>query len=371
VQALDAARGAAMVLVCVSHFANAYLAPAGAARQASWMTAIAMIATPTFVLVSGLLMGYLSAVYRAGRDAYRTRLLDRGLFLLIVGHAWLTLTAGLRAGNLSTPFTHAFITDVIGLALLFMVPIVVRTSWQRRIQVGLGLAVLGYAAALAWHRTTGWSEVLEETLIGWTDVPTFPLLPWLGVYAAGTGLGTRLTPLLRAGRERDAGRLLAIIGLCTVALAALLRGLLRTQTPEHNNVLTVLNALTTPWEKVPPAPGYLLLFGGLGLVLAGSLLAAPAALQHWRAFRALTLLGRNSLFAYLFQNLVYFVLLYGLALPYHPAWPLMFVGSVGLVFAVAWGWEAARGNRLLTVGYPAIRAALRARFRRARASDAR
>jgi uncharacterized membrane protein len=363
VEALDAARGAAMVLVCVSHFANAYLLPAGADRQANWMTAIAMIATPTFILVSGVLMGYLSAVYRAGPDAYRTKLIDRGLFLLIIGHLWLTMTAVLRSGGILSPLKHEFITDVIGVALVIMVPIVANTPSRLRLQAGLSLAVLAYMLSLGWHHTSGWSE-----LIGWTDGPTFPLLPWLGVYAAGTALGTRVLPLLRAGREREAGRMLARMGIAAVALAVVLRVVLRTQMPTHNTLLTLLNMLTTPWEKVPPSPGYLLFFGGLGLLLAGSLLAAPPALHRWRVVRALTLLGRNSLCAYLVQNFVYFVLVYGLALPYHPAWPLLFVATVGIVFVVAWRWDVARGNRFLTVGYPSMRAAFRARFGSARMS---
>lgn len=368
VPALDAARGAAMVLVCISHFANAYLVPAGALRVAGYMTAIAMVATPTFIVVSGLLMGYLSAVQGARLEAYRVKLFDRGLFLLIVGHAWMSVTAALRAGELTAPLTHAFITDVIGVALLIMVPIILRTHWQRRIQVGIGLAVVSYVVSLAWHPTTGWIEVVEETFIGWAHVQTFPLLPWLGVYAAGTGLGARLVPLLRAGCERQAGQLMLSVGLGAAALAVLLRGVLRTQAAAGSDVLTVLNALTSPWEKVPPSPGYLLFFGGCGLMLTGSLLAAPRDLRVWRAFRSLTLLGRNSLFAYLAQNFIYFVLLYGLALPYHAVWPLLFVASVAAVFLLAGLWETILGNRFLTLGYPAVRTAWRARFRSADAS---
>jgi uncharacterized membrane protein len=368
VPALDAARGAAMVFVCISHFANAYLVPAGAPRVAGFMTSIAMVATPTFIVVSGLLVGYLSAVAGSQRDAYRVKLFDRGLFLLIVGHAWMSATAAWRAGGLSTPLTHAFITDVIGVALLIMVPIVTRTHWRRRLEAGIGLAVLGYAFSLMWHPTTGWLEVFEETLIGWIKVDTFPLLPWLGVYLAGTALGTRLSPLLRVGREREAGQLMLSIGLGTAALAALLRAVLRTQPAHGSDVLTLLNALTTPWAKVPPSPGYLMFFGGCGLILAGSLLAAPRGLRGWVGFRALTLLGRNSLFAYLLQNLIYFVLLYGLALTYHPAWPLLFVASLAAVLLLAGLWETIHGNRFVTVGYPAVRAAWRARFHSANAT---
>jgi len=371
-QALDAARGAAMVLVCLSHFAAVYLVAAGAARQAVWLVAIGMTATPTFIVVSGLLIGYLSDVYRFQLDAYRTRLFDRGLFLLIVGHTWLALTDAWRAGGLGAGFKRGYITDVIGLALLIMLPLVRRTSWRSRIWAGLGLALLTSAVALAWHPAGGWAEALEETLIGSSIAPlrgyTFPLLPWLGVYAASTGLGTWLAPLLRTGRQREAGGLLALAGCCAVALAVIVRGLVRIETGPGGSPLAPLNFLTTPWLKVPPSPGYLLLFGGLGLVLTGAMLAAPLVVHGWRPLRALTLLGRNSLFAYLAQNFVYFVALYGAALPYHPAWPLLLAGSIGVVLTLAWRWERVAGSRFLTIGFPTLQSAVRGLLRASRAS---
>jgi hypothetical protein len=361
-----------MVLVCLSHFASVYLVPAGAARPAVWLSAVGMIATPTFIVVSGLLIGYLSDVYRSQLDAYRTQLFDRGLFLLLIGHTWLALTDAWRAGGLSAGFKRGYITDVIGLALLVMLPVGRRMPWRPRIWVGLGLALLTSAVTLAWHPVGGWAEALEETLIGSSVAPlrgyTFPLLPWLGVYAASTGLGTWLAPRLRAGRQREAGRCLALAGCGAVALAVIARGVVRIETGPSGPHLTPLNFLTTPWLKVPPSPGYLLFFGGLGLVLTGAMLAAPLVLHRWRPMRALTLLGRNSLFAYLAQNFVYFVALYGVALPYQPAWPLLLAGSIGVVLTLAWRWERSAGNRFLTIGFPAIQSAVRGRLRASRAS---
>src|SRR5206468_3784926 len=229
-------------------------------------------------------------------DSYRTKLRDRGLFLLIIGHLWLALTDSLRAGGVTMGLKRGYITDVIGVALLVMVPLARQTPWRMRIKAGLGLALLSSLAALAWHPAGKWMGTLEETLIGSSVEPlrgyAFPLLPWLGVYAASTGLGSRLVPLFRAGRHREAGRFIIGAGV-----------------------------------------------------------------------RALTLLGRNSLWAYLAQNFVYFVVLYMLALPYHPAWPLLLVASIGVVFALAWVWEISGGNKFVTVGYPAVQHAVRTLFR--------
>lgn len=356
-----------MVLVCVSHFAGVYLIAAGAPRPAVWLATIGMMATPTFIVVSGLLIGYLSDAYRFHLDSYRTKLRDRGLFLLIIGHLWLALTDSLHAGGVTMGLKRGYITDVIGVALLVMVPLARQTPWRMRIKAGLGLALLSSLAALAWHPAGKWMGTLEETLIGSSVEPlrgyAFPLLPWLGVYAASTGLGSRLVPLFRAGRHREAGRFIIGAGLCATGLAIILRVLVLLLPRSGGSVLAALHFLTTPWSKIPPSPGYLLFFGGLGLVITGGLLTCSAAVQRSLLVRALTLLGRNSLWAYLAQNVVYFVVLYMLALPYHPAWPLLLVASIGVVFALAWVWEISGGNKFVTVGYPAMQHAVRTLFR--------
>ncbi|OLC09981.1 MAG: hypothetical protein AUH41_03950 [Gemmatimonadetes bacterium 13_1_40CM_66_11] len=155
-----------MVLVCVSHFAGVYLVATGAPRQAVWLATIGMMATPTFIVVSGLLIGYLSDAYRLHLDSYRTKLRDRGLFLLIIGHLWLALTDSLRAGGVTMGLKRGYITDVIGVALLVMVPLARQTPWRMRIKAGLGLALLSSLAALAWHPAGKWMGTLEETLPG-------------------------------------------------------------------------------------------------------------------------------------------------------------------------------------------------------------
>ncbi|HXQ76602.1 MAG TPA: hypothetical protein VN797_00255, partial [Gemmatimonadaceae bacterium] len=73
IDSLDLARGAAMLFVCLSHFSANYLVSAakgGADAMMSgsaWMaTTFSMIASPTFVAVSALVVGYLYRVHPAG-----------------------------------------------------------------------------------------------------------------------------------------------------------------------------------------------------------------------------------------------------------------------------------------------------------------
>src|SRR5688500_6240422 len=84
---LDAARGVTMFFVFLSHFALLYFS---APEQQVWrngMIRVGMIATPTFLILSGMVLG---VQYHAARGAFariQARFIDRGLFLLVVGHA--------------------------------------------------------------------------------------------------------------------------------------------------------------------------------------------------------------------------------------------------------------------------------------------
>jgi hypothetical protein len=86
VAGLDAARGFAMVLVFASHFADAYLGSAGAHRTHEAVVRASFAASPMFMLVSGLLLGFLFASHRDGFDRLRKKLVDRALFLLTAAH---------------------------------------------------------------------------------------------------------------------------------------------------------------------------------------------------------------------------------------------------------------------------------------------
>src|SRR6476469_629014 len=84
-QFIDATRGAAMFLVFVAHFADTFFIRPGD-FTAVLMRSIGLISSPTFALVNGLLIGFLYRTRPADFAAFRIKLLDRGLFLLTVGH---------------------------------------------------------------------------------------------------------------------------------------------------------------------------------------------------------------------------------------------------------------------------------------------
>src|SRR5438045_8054482 len=89
VDSLDVARGTAMLFVCLSHFASTYLAPwdnPSLSPIVQWSGAMAvtisMIASPTFVIVSGIVVGYLYRCNPSGMPSLRRKLIDRCLFPL-------------------------------------------------------------------------------------------------------------------------------------------------------------------------------------------------------------------------------------------------------------------------------------------------
>src|SRR5258705_10577989 len=59
VASIDAARGSAMLFVCLAHFTNSYFFLNGRGDIGSNLVALGMLASPTFGIVSGLVAGCL------------------------------------------------------------------------------------------------------------------------------------------------------------------------------------------------------------------------------------------------------------------------------------------------------------------------
>src|SRR4051812_29399227 len=118
VGSIDAARGAAMLFVFLSHFTAAYFWPDGPFEVASYLATASMVASPTFVVVSGMVIGFLAVTDPPGFPTLRIKLLDRGLFVLIVGHFLLVLTTRSGFADLGHAYRTSFITDAIAVAII-------------------------------------------------------------------------------------------------------------------------------------------------------------------------------------------------------------------------------------------------------------
>ncbi len=344
-----------MLFVCLSHFSSAYFASGSAAE--SRLLTVSMIAAPTFMLLSGMLLGLL-AHDRTGFERQRNKFIDRGLFQVSIGHV-IVCAATLQFPVVVTrALARGEVTDVVGLAMILGALLAPRTRPAARLVLGVGF--LGAQAALgaAWKPVTALSDAAYAVLLG-THANglydnAFPLLPWLAVYLVGSGLGGLLASDLgtdTAGAARRLARWGGAAALAAIAVKATYHVLKTVGVIAPNE--TLFN-LTYVFGRYPPSPAYLFLFGGLGCVGVAATLLAESRGALLAPLRQFAVVGRASWAAFVTQFAVYNLL--GTFL--RPANPslvgalLYFVASLVPTVLVARWWAKRDLNRYLTVGYP-------------------
>lgn len=347
---IDAARGLAMVFVCLSHFGLEYFRRLDEPAIAGALYMVGMVGSPTFMLISGIMLGLLYETKRRRFDEHRMLLADRALFMLTAGHVLIMVASATRLDSLIETLQRGFITDVLAVALLLGPLLVSRVSRRARLLLAAALFTGAWLLALRWTPIETVDEVARYLLVGSypSELPhNFPLLPWLAVYVAASVLGQWMGDQLARGRRRDVERTLFVIGAAAVTAVVLYKILQWSMSIQPSPLLAVL---ASPWNKLPPSPAYLLLYGGLALlILAGTLLVERRKIAR-PLFAWATLLGRTSLFVFILQFYVYYVLLFVLNLPYTPFWPLLFVASLAGITLLAKVWDDGARNRHFSVG---------------------
>ena len=359
VDSLDVARGTAMLFVCLSHFAASYLSAAinpsvSPALQRSGEIAgtISMIASPTFIAVSGIVVAYLYRCSPDGMPALRRKLIDRGLFLLLVGHLLLAIPAYLRFDTIDA-FTFELITDAIAVLIIVGPSVVMWTSSKARLALGLAILVWSWVMSYLLVPRASLGRYIVGYTFGVANDTTawgFSFAPWLGVYLLATVLGEGLGARTRS---RSTQNLMLHVGLASASAGAtitIVRHLIRALAPTVEAQHSVLFGFLSISRKYPPGPTYLLLFGGTGLILISQAFAL-ARNGAWPAFtRPVAAIGRASFFIFIFQGFLYVLILPALGLPYPALWPVYYVVSLVIFLAAATIWNAFEGNRYLTVG---------------------
>ena len=352
---IDAARGTAMLLVFLSHFVEAFYYPYPSLRP-QYLRVVLRIATPSFVWISGVT---LAVLYERNRERFapmRDRLIDRGLFLVLVGHILFVPAYRFMADSWAAAFRVVFITDTIGVCVIVGALLVDRIGPRGRLL--LGAAVL----ASAWGLTVGWDPRipshawrLKDFLVGdvrdrWLGY-NFPVVPWLGFYLMASGAGAWFARNSDPERERFVIARAALLGGAGVAAALIVKlafDVLGAHAPARAAALSHLAALT---HKLPPSPAYLCLYGGSALLaFAGLLLARRTRLG--RAFTSwVELFGRHSFAAFLLQSYVYYMAVTVLPRPPTIFLPLYFLGTLLVLRVLVSAWARVGGNRLITIGY--------------------
>jgi len=351
-----------MLFVCLSHFAYAYFSDLPTHELESHMaTRTSLLASPTFVSLSGILLGFLFRTNPAGMSALGGKLVDRGLFLLTFGHVLIALAHIPTAGGLGPAFEWGFITDVIGVGLLVGPAVVQHLPPRTRLLLATAVYVLSWTIVVAWSPEAAPIERVKEYLFGSAIFlpgrpklvfECFPLIPWLSIYVAATVLGEALGQRYQSSRRAAAGTLVT-----RLAIACLVGAVAFKAVP---HVLTELGVLPPniliwtlgwPFQKQPPAPTYLGLYAGVGLLLLRAMMAVDEhrGARAWLAPAAM--LGRVSLATFIAQYYVYFTLLKLWSPPYTPWWPLVFTVSFVIVFGISALWNRFGSNEVFGVGY--------------------
>ncbi len=317
IEAVDVLRGAVMVLMAIDHtrdfFGNAAIDPTNLSQASPalfltrWVT---HFCAPVFAFLAGT-GAYLAGARGRSRSELAAFLATRGVWLI-----FLELTV-IRLALFFDPMSAPVILTVlwsIGASFIVLAGLVFLPS---RVVGALGMLLIathGLAGGLSPDSGTPAALRAAGTLLlrpGFLPLPGgvnvivgYPLLPWLGVVAAGYGFGEVIR--LEPGQRRQ---VMWITGGAMTAAYVILRawgvyGEPRPWTAQASPLLTGLSFLNC--TKQPPS----LLFV---LMTLGPAFAALAVIDcvgiYGPVGRALVTLGRVPLFYFL----VHFYVIHGLA----------------------------------------------------------
>jgi uncharacterized membrane protein len=304
IASIDLMRGLVMVLMALDHvrgfftdvdFSSTDLARTSAALFFTrWVT---HLCAPAFVFLAGT-SAFLSATHELDRSQLARRLFARGLWLVL-----LELTAVHLAWTFNPDFSQIWLGviwalgwSMVALAALIYLPVRVIAF------IGIGMILVHnffddvrledfqtVEGLLNWQ---GW--LISVLHIPYSPVG-YPLIPWIGVMAAGYAFGPFM---LMTPEERK--RITLRWGLILIAIFIVLRAINGYGDPapwfrQETGLFTALSFLNT--TKYPPSLLYLLMTLGPMLVLLSAFERWPG--RQDALARLLIVFGRVPLFFYL------------------------------------------------------------------------
>jgi len=351
---IDACRGATMLFVFVSHFGTAYFDEHDS--RGHILETLALVASPTFMLVSGLLVGFLYRTRPHDFTRLRVTLAHRGLFLLTIGRVLILAGSWPRLQSVR----YLIITDAIGVSMLIAPTLVARVRPIGRLIIAVTLFTASWVAVGFWHPSSFAGRLLLESLFGSRHpsvyMLVFPLVPWCALDLLGSVIGERLGEFSISGDARGMFRTLARTGTVAIAAALVLKltaVLLATRGggAESEVYLRGFAILASPGIKFPPSPAYVLFYGGLGLCWLSMWWMAERRGWH-RVISPAANLGQASLFMFVLQSYVFFTAIYLLkpVLPFAWVWPMYLVVASVIIMLAAAEWHRRGYRRFVTVG---------------------
>jgi uncharacterized membrane protein len=308
VDAIDVLRGAVMVLMVLDHtrdyFGDASLVPTDLSRASPalfltrWVT---HFCAPVFAFLAGT-GAYLAGSRGWSRYDLAAFLATRGIWLI-----FLEVTV-VRFGLFFDPVSAPVLLTVlwsIGASFLVLAGLVFLPS---RVVGALGVLLIathgladGFLPATPAPATQAASALLLRPGLlplpdGVTVFVAYPLLPWLGVVAAGYGFGEVIR--LEPGRRRQ---VMAITGVVLIAAFVILRawGVYGEPNPWETQATPLLTALSfVNCTKQPPSLLFVLMTLGPAIT---ALAVIDAVGIHGAVGRVLVTFGRVPLLYYLLQ----------------------------------------------------------------------
>ena len=343
-----------MFFVCLSHFATSiYGRKVVESAAATVLWKIGLVASPAFVLISGMMLGYLYASAPEGFPAFRRKLIDRGVFLLVPGHILIAVAHLQYSGGVRHALEWLFMTDAIGVSIIIGPLLVDRVKPRGRVVLAGVLFAVAWGMAIVWQPTGFAGRLAHDTLFGPGMTPvylySFPLLHWFALYLAASALGEKLAAVRR--RESDAGMIRALVrvGVVSIASAAALRAAAVVAQQLYRPSWTA-DLLSSPFQKLPPSPVFLLVYGGAALFLFAGIMAAEQRKVATWLVGTLDVVGRTSLFAFVLQYYVYYVVLDAMDFRGQLEWAGAFALSLVVVGGLCHLWNRGGYNRFITVG---------------------
>jgi hypothetical protein len=250
------------------------------------------------------------------------------------------------------------VTDTIAFSIIVGPFLIGLLDARKRLLVGATLYSVAWVVTLGWSPDGFVPHLLKDAFAGpyqtntWNY--TFPIIPWFGLYLVGSALGEGLGRSYITGDEARFGRLAMRFGAGAIGLAIAIKIAYWSLKPALASAagarLELIYSLSSPWQKLPPGPVYLLLFGGMGLVMLSLIWHAERMGRFRRLLNLAALWGRTSLFLFIVQYYVYYVGLFYWSPAPSRWWPLYFGLSLALMTSAAAAWYHHGCNRYLTLG---------------------